>query len=156
MVTRKTNQLDIDVAKVSDPVARELFLKLGEMINTLVGTGLVTDGRVTALKGLSTGDLPFKAKVFTGVLAATGAAPTDPDDPMDHAVLIVPGLILGYCGHAQFDHTIEWRQMGRGSQTTTVYFDNADGKLDRVRVENSDNATNNYRVIIFYTEAEQL
>lgn len=151
MGTRKSNQIDLQVNNVQDLVVKEALVQIADFINTMVGVGIVTDGSVKAIKGFNAGDKTFKAMLFSGTLGNVGST-----DPANQRLLVVPGKIIGATGHAQFNGTSEWRVMNRGSTTTSVYFKNGDGAIDRVMITNSDATNDNvYRVIIFYTETDQ-
>lgn len=151
VATRKTTQIDLRVENVQDPVVREALVQLADTINIMTGFGFTTDGFVKAAKGFNADDKTFKVKLFRGNLAATGSS------GLSQSLLIVPGLITGAFGYAQYDGTTEWRLMARGSSTNSVYFENGSSNaVDRIRVLNSDAShSNGYRAVIFYTEYDQ-
>lgn len=162
MATLKQNQIDLDLSRVGDVATREALEGVIRFVNDLASRGIKTGGPVAG-KSFATnsgfaevaedgtlsgkrleleGGGAFKVEYHEGSLG--NAATTS---------FTVRGEVLGAFGIAQFQgSSSDWRVMGRGTTTDSVYFTNGSSTSKKVHLTNSYAGTNKYRLVIFYRE----
>lgn len=163
MATLKQNQIDLDLSRVEDLATREALESVVRFVNELASSGVKTGGPVTGKSfatNAKTGGLTeagwlsgksleldaggrFKVEYHEGTVNASGTGS-----------YTVKGTILGAFGIAQFEGGSDWRVMGRGSVTNSVYFTNGSSTTSLIHFTNSDAShQNGYRLVIFYRES---
>lgn len=151
--TRKTNQVDIDLTTIKDESTRIAFAKILELVNSFVGTGLDTEGTLSARNGIKSGFANDASLIMWTIKKDTILPDTGSED--HYQTVKVPGRILGVCGWAQFNGTTAWRMMDRDNAATTIHVSIGSGAPQNfentVVFQNSDTANkNSYRAMIFY------
>ena len=155
--TRKTNQVDIDLSSIKDEPTRIALSQILVLVNSMVGTGVDTEGTLKARNGIQSGFADDSGLLMWKMVGRSLPADTGGED--HHDTIMVPGRIYGVIGWSQFNGTNEWRAINRASATTTVYIEQGTGTPrpfeNVVAFVNSDPThANLYHAIIFYQPVE--
>lgn len=153
VATRKTNQVDIDLSKISDEGTRIAVAQLQEAMNDLIGKGLDTEGFVKARLGVAAGVGGETNPLCWQDVAGDIKPNTGAQDHYD--TVKVQGRIFGVVGWAQYAGSEEWRGMGRSTVTDSIFITNGVGAPfnleDTVVFQNTDLSNRNaYRAVIFF------
>ena len=162
MATHRTNQLDINLGRISDPATRDAFqslvsfvnemtkkiltnkeLKAGRVANADNSVSLEKDGRLLARSINVDGGGEFKVMVVSGELE-DGATQT--------VQLSSNARVLGYCGVTEIGGGASGWSPLTVDGTFRVTIVDGSGESDSVELTNGVTYKNKFNIVIFYTD----